>query len=111
MPPGSTPGYDVQTQALVQTAATFQQAASGWAELAAMLGGWTMGPLDLGLIGAQAGVIDDYNNALQAIIGKTRKGGESMQKAADELTGSANAYAHQEQSTAAAMRGLAGGLS
>lgn len=90
-------GYSVQTEALANTAQTYQTAADDWAALAQTLQGWYLGALDLGIIGASANVIRDYNSAVQSIITNTTTGGNNLAAAAQELRTSAQAYENQEQ--------------
>lgn len=85
-------GFDVATQALHTAATDYEHAADQWDQLAKDMSGWSLGENDLGVIGKQANVINDYNGAVQTIYGKVQQSATNMRTAANDLSDTAGAY-------------------
>jgi hypothetical protein len=89
-------GFRAVPAAVRNAQKTYDIVASSWAQLGADMLDWKMADDDLGLIGRQAKVIDDYNAAIDTIAGKLNTGAERMRSAGAAVNDVATAYEAQD---------------
>lgn len=89
-------GFRVVPAALRNAQKTYDIVARNCAKLGEDMLGWKMADADLGLIGRQAAVIDDYNEAIDTISDKLNTGAEHMRSAGEALKEVATAYEAQD---------------
>jgi hypothetical protein len=91
-------GFEVIPQALRDTQTAFDDAASRWDNLSQKdLPTWRMHDGDLGLLGRLAGVVQDYNGAIDQVIGKAKAGSDGFRQASVNLDKAAKAYEAQDE--------------
>jgi hypothetical protein len=90
-------GYRVIPAALRNAQKTYEITAERWTTLHGNVLSWTLADDDLGLIGRQAGVIAQYNQAVNTIADKLRDGSESLRSAGEALDQIAAAYEAQDE--------------
>jgi hypothetical protein len=90
------PGYDVSTERLRNAAKTYRAEAESWSLMLNLIKSWQLDTYDLGVLGQQAGVIGEYNQALINILGNLGKNQNALLDAAEDLVASANVYDVQE---------------
>jgi hypothetical protein len=89
-------GYRVVPGALRNAQKTYDIVARNWTLLREDMIGWKLDDSELGLIGRQAGVVDDYNEAIDTIAAKLDTGAERMRSAGEALHEVATAYEAQD---------------
>lgn len=91
-------GYRVVPGALRNAQQAFDAAAGQWTTFHRFnLPGWRMEPGTLGLLGRLAGVVGDYNGAVDTISNTVESGIAEFTAGSDALHESANAYEAQEE--------------
>lgn len=91
-------GYLVVPESLRKTQQSLSDTAGRWTQLANQtMPAWRLQDSDLGLLGRMAHVVESYNNVLDDIMNKVRKGGQSLQAAGDALNVVAANYERQDE--------------
>lgn len=89
-------GYQVVPAALRNAQRTYDAVADAWEGLHQAMQGWKLGDDDLGLLGRRAGVVGDYNGAVDTILDKLQTGMDQLRAASDALNQVATAYEAQD---------------
>lgn len=90
-------GYLVVPAALRNAQKTYDVVAASWDTLREDVLSWTLEDGDLGLLGRLAGVVGDYNGAVQEIADKLQTGSQSLHSAGEALNHVAAAYEAQDE--------------
>lgn len=93
----SEKGYRVVPAALRNAQKAFAITGDKWDALGKDMAGWTLADGDLGLLGKLAGVVSDYNEAVNAITDKVQTGAQSLHAAGTALNTVAAAYEKQDE--------------
>ncbi|QUQ65290.1 type VII secretion target [Kutzneria sp. CA-103260] len=91
-------GYEVVPEALRHAQQSFQDANDQFAGLVIKeMPGWQLGDADLGLLGQTAGVVRDYNEALEVVRNKVRASAEGFNAISEALNTAAKIYEAQDE--------------
>jgi hypothetical protein len=93
----SEKGYRVVPAALRNAQKAFAITGDEWDALGKEMAEWTLADGDLGLLGRLAGVVGDYNQSVNEIIGKVQTGAQSLHAAGTALDTVATAYEKQDE--------------
>lgn len=91
-------GWRVVPQALRKNQFAFDNAAHRWGTLSRSLLDLRLSELDLGILGKVAGIIEDYNEALETIDGKVKPGQQRLTDDGNALRSVADLYENQDRS-------------
>ena len=92
----SEKGYRVVPGALRNAQKTYDIVARSWTSLREDVRRWKLDEGDLGLIGREAGVVGDYNEATDTVADKLGTCADRMQSAGEVLHEVATAYEAQD---------------
>ncbi|GAA0651340.1 hypothetical protein GCM10010174_88860 [Kutzneria viridogrisea] len=91
-------GYQVVPQALRNAQRSFEDANDRFAGLTLNeMPTWHLGDGDLGLLGRNAGVVVDYNQALETVREKSRSAAQNFSAVSDALNTAAKVYEAQDE--------------
>lgn len=91
-------GYEVVPGALRHAQQSFQDASDRFAGLVIKeMPDWQLGDADLGLLGQNAGVVRDYNEALNVVRDKVRASAEGFNGISESLDTAAKIYEAQDE--------------
>lgn len=89
--------WRVVPQALRSSQRAFEDTADQWYGLHRALPEWKLGDGDLGLLGRVAGVVEDYNQAVDDITTKAKTGVDSFRAMSQALDDVARTYEAQDE--------------
>lgn len=90
--------YKVVPEALRRAQQSIEATAQRWNEMAThTLPGWKLSEGDLGLIGRMAGIVEEYNSAVDQITNKVQQGQSSLEHAGTALDDVARSYEEQDE--------------
>lgn len=92
-------GFRVVPAAVRNAQKTYDIVARNWTQLRDDMDAhrWKMEDGELGLIGREAGIIDDYNEMIDTIADKLNTGAERLRGAGEALNAVASAYEAQDE--------------